>query len=63
MLQTERLLIVRDVLFVARLYNSGLADKAIMSRLGHRSDAVHGYKRPSLELEISVSKVLLVVAM
>jgi len=41
-----------------RLYNSGFDDKAIMSRSGHRSDAVHGYKRPSLEQEISVSKVL-----
>jgi len=30
----------------------------LLSRSGHRSDAVHGYKRPSLEQEISVSKVL-----
>ena len=29
-----------------------------MLRSGHRSLAVHGYKRPSLEQEMSISKVL-----
>ena len=41
-----------------RLYNSGFDDKAIMSRSGHRSDAVHCYERPSFEQEMSVSKAL-----
>ena len=41
-----------------RLYNSGFDDKAIMSRSGHRSEAVHGYKRPSFEQEMSVGEAL-----
>jgi len=40
------------------LYNGGFDDKAIMARSGHRSDAVHCYKRPSIVQELSVSKAL-----
>jgi len=45
------------VLVVARaLYDSGFDDKAIVARSGHCNDAVLGYKRPSFEQELSVSR-------
>ena len=41
-----------------RLYQEGFDEQAIKSRTGHRSDAVHVYKRPSFEMEAAVSRCL-----
>lgn len=41
-----------------RLYQEGFDEQAIKSRTGHRSDAVRFYKKPSLEMQSSISKCL-----
>jgi len=52
--QSERLLITLDASVVAHVCTI----LVLMSRSGHRSDAIHCYKRPSFEQEMSVSKTL-----
>jgi len=45
-----------------RLYNEGFEEQTISGRSGHRSAAVRLYKRPSTEMEKSVSRALDVVS-
>ena len=44
------------------LYNEGFEEQTISGRSGHRSAAVRLYKRPSTEMEKSVSRALDVVS-
>ena len=41
-----------------RLYNSGFTDKAVMSRTGHRSNAVHTYQREQTPILQEISNAL-----
>ena len=41
-----------------RLYNAGFDDQMVKLKTGNRSDSIHRYKRPGLEMRKNASGVL-----